>query len=240
MLKLLSSGLIVLVLTTGLSIDTLVQAPSIAKAEQSQPSWWEAILRSVRRRPPVSRRSGGGRGDFDAIAPGIWTPQVLTTQPMVIWRHRGSISRLPDRIEIVPVGQKTIVWKQSLPATSFFAAKVGVALQSGQTYRLRFLKEEKETRKSIEFRVLSDSERQPILQVLNQTETALRSQQATPKEILTKRIEILSNYGLWSDALQEINSSELPALERQQLTQAIVDQWYQARQKKQPEHPESH
>ncbi len=226
MFKPFVSGLVISGLVV-LSGSSWLDTRAIAQPEQSQFAWWDTLLNNFRRRPPVPRRSGGGRGDFDVIAPGLWAEPVLSTKPMVIWQHKGSVDKLPTQVEIVAV-KSNRSWKQSVSPTPFLVTQIRTELEPGQQYRLRFLRGVVETTRPVEFRVLSEAERKPILQALKQTETQLRSQQATSREILNKRVEILANSKLWSDMLQEINLADLPAPERQQLTQTIVAQWYES------------
>ena len=75
--------------------------------------------------------------------------------------------------------------------------------------------------RSLTIQALADQLHRSIQQQLDQVEAAAKSNRATPIERTQKRIEVFVQNGLWSDALQMLNSATLPPEARQTLTPAL-------------------
>ena len=127
--------------------------------------------------------------------------------------------------------QNIVVWDQRIQSASFVALPVKSELQPGQTYRVQFSRWSNEKTKfvisspPISFQVMSDEQRQKITQQLYCAEVTLPKHLST--KITQQRIKVFVENRLWSDALQELNSVDLPITERQLLTQEVITNWQQ-------------
>ena len=88
----------------------------------------------------------------------------------------------------------------------------------------------------IEIQIMSSEQRNQIAQQLAKAEARFSAGGASPipkttLEIAQTRIEVFVKKQLWSDALQELNSVDLPTAERQALTQEAIGQWSDQREK---------
>ncbi len=245
--SLVCSALVLCVLSLPTLGEFLVPFSAAAQpmAQSLSPSW-QALRGFWQRSTTVPRKRGAGRpdGSFEVISPGIWVDkeattllvdetlpvEVWNTQPMVIWQSNGNPAYLPNQLEVLQADQ-TVIWSQPIPSAKFVALSVGEVLQPGQRYQIRFLKRNMETKqdvsmmKPVEIQVMSNEQHNQITQQLNDAEAEARSRKATPPEIAEARIEVFVKKQLWSDALQELNSVNLPVAERQALTQEVVKQW---------------
>jgi hypothetical protein len=231
--NLVSAGLLVILLISNVS-------PAAAQAQKNQRSpVLVSIIKSLTNliSSPVPRRPGGGRGPFTVLSPGIWgteigrEPEIWHTQPMLIWQGANNPAVQPNLVVILNA-QNTVVWHQHIQAASFVALPIKYELQPGQTYRVQFSGWSNEQRKfvissaPISFRVMSGEQRQKITQQLHRAETTLPElQPSTPTEISQQRIKVFVENHLLSDALQELNSVDLPLSERQSLTQEVITNW---------------
>lgn len=174
--------------------------------------------------------------------------EVWNTQPMVIWQSNGDPAYLPDRVEVLQAGQTEPIWHKEIPSAKFVALPVETVLQPGQQYQIRFLKWNVEAKqdvaimKPVKIQIMSNDQRNQIHQQLSDAEAKTRSfsrealpfgyatgltRKATPLEIVHSRIGVFVKKQLWSDALQELNSANLPIAERQAIIQEVVKQWYE-------------
>ncbi len=152
---------------------------------------------------------------------------------MLIWQGTNNPAVQPNLVVILNA-QNTVVWHQQIQAVPFVALPVKYELQPGQTYRVQFSRWSNEQRKFVtssaptSFRVMSGEQRQKITQQLHRAETTLPElPPSTPTEISQQRIKVFVENHLWSDALQELNSVDLPLSERQSLTQEVITNWLQ-------------
>lgn len=225
------SGLIASLLFIPAPVVTIAASDSLPQPNRGErTSIWKSLFRSLTRSTPVPRRPGGGRDSVDLLTPGVWASEVWTLQPMLIWQSDGTPANQPSQVEIISHDGQTIL-RQSVQAAEFVVLPVKQPLQPGQLYRVQFLKwspvknQEILMMPPIEFRVMAGEERQKIAQQLSQAEARLRERPATFAEILQKRIQVFVDHQMWSDALQEIHSSNLPVAERQALMQEVVKHW---------------
>ncbi|MBA3921614.1 MAG: DUF928 domain-containing protein [Nostocaceae cyanobacterium] len=224
--NLVSAGLLVILLTTNVS-------PAAAQAQKNERApVLVSIIKSLTNliSSPVARRPGGGRGPLLLFSPGIWATEIWHTQPMLIWQNAENPALQPNMIEILNA-QNTVVWRQSIQSASFVALAIKSELQPGQTYQVQFSQWSNEKTKfvpsspPISFRVMSNEQRQKITQQLHCAEATLPKRLSA--EISQQRIKVFVENHLWSDALQELNSVDLPIGERQLLTQEVITNWLQ-------------
>jgi len=224
--NLVSVGLVVILLTMNV-------APAAAETQNKERTpVLVSIIKSLTNlvSSPVPRRPGGGRGPFTVLSPGIWATEIWHTQPMLIWQNSENPTLQPNLVEILNA-QNIVVWDQRIQSASFVALPVKSELQPGQTYRVQFSRWSNEKTKfvisspPISFQVMSDEQRQKISQQLYCAEATLPKHLST--EITQQRIKVFVENRLWSDALQELNSVDLPITERQLLTQEVITNWQQ-------------
>ena len=198
-----------------------------------------AALEWITERP---RRRGTDKGPFDLISPGVWVSQSIVSgspvqiwhpQPMLIWQSDGTAASRPDQVELVQLDTQSVIWSQTIAPDRYVAQPIGTTLQPGQRYQIRLLKQDTATQKlvvisrPITIQALTDQLHRSIQRQLDQVEAAAKLNRATPIELTQKRIEVFVQNGLWSDALQALNSAALPPEARQTLTQEIVKRWGQ-------------
>lgn len=207
-----------LILTSLLTISLFTDANLLPA--QSQPrSGWQPFFQRIVSRTPVPRKRGGGRGDWEVISPGIWTKQLWTLQPSLIWRVS---KQLPDRVEILQAGSRTPLWSQTIQSGG--TIPIAVKLEPSKTYFVRFIKRNADLQKdevitAWEFQTLSIAQRQKVTADLDRIDKKLK-----PLDQLQRRIEVFAKYELWSDAFQEIDRSSLSSTERQTTIDQLLAQ----------------
>lgn len=224
MLKLnhIISGCVAAVLLINIAPTVIFPTQTAVYADEP---FWITIFKSLTRLP-VPRRPGGGKGDFQLISPGVWGREqtVWHTEPMIIWQGSSDRSTQPDRAELLDRGR--VIWSRAIAGESFVAVPIGVSLKPGNRYQLRLLKNNQVFTVPIAFRVLSEQERDRIMDQVVAAELETRIVRDKPTGLLEADVDVFIQNQLWSDALQAINESEnLSECDRQKLTQAVVRQW---------------
>ncbi len=239
--RLLVVGLVVSLPIAGLS-ELSHTPPGAAQPFLVASADWNplrAAFSSFWKRP---RKPGVDKGPFDLIAPGVWVSQsaafgapvqIWHSQPMLIWKSDGVAATRPDQVEVMQSETQSVIWSQNIGSDRYFTQPIGVALQFGQTYQVRFLKRDTETQKMvvisrpIAIQVMPAQRHRAIQEQLDRAEAAAKLNRATAIERTRKRIEVFLQNELWSDALQALNSTALPLEARQSLTQEVVKRWSQ-------------
>jgi hypothetical protein len=240
-LRLLVIGLVALLPIAGLS-ELLQAPPALSQPLLIASADWNPIraaLGWVTNRP---RKKGGDKGPFDLISPGVWVSrsaasgspvQIWHPQPMLIWQSDGMAASRPDQVEVVDSSTSKVIWSQTITADRYVAQPISARLQPGKQYQIRLLKRNPETQtlvvitRPITIQLLSAQLARAVEEQLNRAEATAKLNQATTIELTQKRIEVFVQNGLWSDALQALNSAALPPEARQTLTQEVVRRWGQ-------------
>ncbi|BAU16084.1 hypothetical protein LEP3755_66510 (plasmid) [Leptolyngbya sp. NIES-3755] len=208
----------------------LVASPAIVLADSpavqaQQQSNWQSFLRRVVSRSPLPRKRGGGRDPYygwKVLTPGVQSKQIWALQPSLVWQSEPNASFVPDRVEILLRSSNSPIWSQraQLNRTIPITAK----LEPGKAYFLRLVKwnadlKKDETIVGWDFEVMSIAQRQKVTTALNRIDNKLK-----PLARLQRRIEVFASYGLWSDVIQEIDRSTLPARDRQAAMNELLTQ----------------
>jgi hypothetical protein len=201
--------------TFGLILTEAAQAGALA-----------TLIRDIltRRRPQIPRSPGGGR-DLFQVFPNRSTTQVWHNRPMLIWRNKGAIVDAPDRFQLLEAGTHKVLWDDAISSEPFGAIQISVTLHPGKQYRLRSLKNGIQTGPDTEFQVLPHAQRLLLERDFVRLQDKLRSQGADPSKLLAAQTEFWIEKGLWWDALQVVQSSNLQVAEREAATQEILKYW---------------
>ncbi|HEY9906382.1 MAG TPA: hypothetical protein V6D18_02085, partial [Thermosynechococcaceae cyanobacterium] len=134
-------------------------------------------------------------------------------------------------VEVVQLDTLKMVWSQNIAVDRYVVQPIPASLQPGQRYQIRFLKRDTETQRMVvvsrpvTIQVLSPQQNRSIQELLNRVEAEAKLNRSTTIELTQKQIEVFVQNGLWSDALQVLNSATLPSEARQTLTQEVVGRW---------------
>jgi hypothetical protein len=151
---------------------------------------------------------------------------VLSTKPSLILNPAIPPINRPDYVTISRSGDtEPTVDRYQIQDTDRVVIPAPKALQPGQTYALQFFKrnssgEMRQTMAPVRFKVMEERDRQKITARLNSVKTTV------PLNRLQQRLEILAQEGLFSDVLEEIQTS--PALtppQRQEALQTAIATW---------------
>jgi hypothetical protein len=218
----IKQSLILMSFLTASPIIALVDFPPVQAQQRSN---WQPFLQRVVSRSPLPRKRGGGRTgvfSWEVLSPGVWSKQLWTLQPSLIWRSEPNAKLVPDRAEILPAGSSSPIWSQRIQPNR--TIPMMAKLEPGKTYVLRFSKRNADLQKDEviadwDFEMMTIAQRQKVIIALNRLDKQLK-----PLERLQRRIEILAAYGLWSDVVQEITRSNLSASDRQTAIKELLTQ----------------
>jgi hypothetical protein len=199
--------------TVGLAIAPIA-LPAIASLQPVQSARTDAPIQDLvtslkRDEPPL-----GSRGVICPISPGLLgdTDVVWSDRPIFLWQ--GHATQIALR---TLTGQETL-WQQALTETNQSATYSGAPLQPGQLYEWELV-DGTDSRDYV-FQVMEPSDRDRISGELQTLETRLKDSGASEEAIAIEQARYFAQQGLWSDAMQTLQSVDAPSAE---LTQTVAE-----------------
>lgn len=193
---------------------TLIGTPLNNQAIAEEATWdhvFESFLFPERNNEPPESQPGGSRGTEDMIC--SLAPldqetylklenQVWNNRPIFVWTGK------VERIELYAETSGNLIWKQTVTPEKNQISYTGEPLKSGESYKL-YLYDVSDPEPSyppsvaLDFKVVEAEKSQQITQALNQLETQLQQNKATPEAIALARAEYFAKQQLWSDVVME-------------------------------------
>ena len=155
----------------------------------------------AREEPPL-----GSRGMLCPISPGVLgeTDVIWSDRPTFIWRGKA------ERLTVRQLANRETVWSEALPDTAQQIVYTGPPLQPGQVYEWELQSATNQGRKSI-FEVMPFGERDRVSQALQSLEARFKTSNTESETVAVELAHYFAEQGLWSDALQTLQSVTTPS-----------------------------
>jgi hypothetical protein len=139
---------------------------------------------------------------------------IWSDRPLFIWQG------VVQEIAVLIPDSETALWTKKVNSSDRTASYDGPPLEPGRLYEGRLYVSENDY-STQNIRIMAANERAVITAELNALEAQLKSQGATPEEIVLERANYFVKRRLFSDALREIYSFQNPSPELTKLSQDI-------------------
>lgn len=162
----------------------------------------EIVTLFARDEPPL-----GSRNAFCAISPGLVgdSDMIWSDRPLFLWQGEA------NQLILRTFETRQTVWQQTGLTGTQRLQYTGPALQPGQIYQWQMTGGNLQEDISFIFQVMPASDRQLITTELAALEAQLKAANASAENIAAERSRYFAERGLWSDALEALDSVENPS-----------------------------